>query len=425
MDAYHFPSEILYQICEQINDSRDLKALRLVSHRFASVSESILFRIIRLYYHSARWTALNNIADDPRLAPYVECIEIENGEDEYACDQGSDSWKLRGSDKWAWQNAYDSLILCPRHNIGSTVQQTLDAIASFSYPPRDSFRMAKRWQDDGRYVMNTGGSPSLNLWKLPRLSKVETVHRADFKLLTYREPNGRHANTNRESLETRLHPSVDIRNNHLKVMMRAISDCGISLTRLSLHATAEIYDLAHQSLSGFVSAVLPNLLHLSITPPAEGPARKQDFWANHRSQFPVNIWSTSPASWLFSLRNLHTFEVLEGAGEEMMNLDYGFSVFGQLRDVHWPSLRTVRLKHIQSNVSDLRHFLLVTNRDRFQHLDELTITEPRMAKGQWNRLRAELQKTVPGPARLELTPIMVEKPSSAGTCSCVQCDHCC
>lgn len=423
MDAYRFPTEILYQICEQINDSRDLKAVRLASHRFASVSESILFRIIRLYYHSARWTALNSIADNPRLARYVQCIEIENGEDFYACDQGAGSWTLRGSDSWAWQNAYDSLIECPRHHIGSTVQQTLDAIASFSYPPGDSFLMAKRWQDDGRYVMDAGGSPSLNLHKFLRLSKVETVHRADFKLLPYRDRKGRHASTDRVSLETRLHPWVGIQNNHLKVMMKAISDCGISLTRLSLHSTAEIFDHVHESLSNSVHAALPNLLHLSITPPPEGPARQQHVQANDRSRIPVWSELASPASWLSSLRSLHTFEVFEGSGEVMMDLDYDFSVFGQLRDVYWPSLRTLRLQHIQSNVSDLRRFLLVTNRDRFQHLDELTITEPRMAEAGWNELRAELQNTVPGPARLELTPIMVEEPPS-GMCCCEHCDHC-
>lgn len=414
MDACQLPTEILYQICEQISDSRDLKAFRLANHLFASVSESILFRTIRLFYHSARWTALNNIADTPRLARHVECIEIENGESIYRCDQGAGTWTLCGSENWAWQEAYDSLMLAPRRHIGSTVQQTLDAIASFSYPPGDSFQMAKRWQDDGRYVMDAGDSLSLNLHKFPRLSKVETVHRADFMQLPYFDRQGRLASTDRESLETRLDPWSGIQNNHLKVMMTAINESGISLTRLSLHATAEIFDHVHESLSRSAHAALPNLLHLSITPPPEGRhwhAREQYIWDNHRR--PISIWLgiASPASWLSSLRSLHTFEAFEKPGARIFyDLDDDFSVFGLLRDVHWPSLRTLRLKYIQSKVSDLRHFLLVTNRYRFRNLDELTITEPRMDEAGWNELRYELEKTRPGPARLELTPIMVEEP---------------
>jgi len=151
MDSCQFPTEILCQICEQINDSRDLKALRLANHHFASISESILFRTIRLYYHSARWTALNKIADTPRLARLVECIEIENAEVEYECGRGAGHWTLVGSDNWAWQYAYDALKSCPRHHIGSTVQQTLDAIATF-FSDGESFLLAKRWQDDGRYI---------------------------------------------------------------------------------------------------------------------------------------------------------------------------------------------------------------------------------------------------------------------------------
>lgn len=411
MDAYHVPTEILYQICEQTNDSRDLKAFRLANHLFASVSESFLFRTVRLFYHSARWTALNNIADTPRLARHVECIEIENGEDRYSCNQGLGSLALCCSDDGAWRQAYDSLVSCPRHHIGSTVQQTLDAIASFSCPPGDSFRMTKRWQDDGRYTMDAGGSPSLNLHKFPRLSKVETVHRADFMQLPYRDSKDKLASIDRQSLETRLEPWSGIQNNHLKVMMTAISRCNISLTRLSLHSTAEILDHVRESLSLPVHAALPNLLYLSITPPPEGRARQQYVWGNRRR--PISIWSriAEPASWLSSLRNLHTFEVLENPSEPTFySLDRNFSVFGLLRDIGWPSLRTLRLKYIQSKVSDLRHFLLVTNRYRFRNLDELTIKEPRMDETGWNELRYELEKMQPGPARLELTPIMVEEP---------------
>ena len=414
MNAYHFPTEILCQICEQIIDSRDLKAFRLANHLFASVSESLLFRTIRLFYHSARWTALNNIADTPRLARHVECIEIENGEDRYLCDEEAGSWTLCGSDDWAWQKAYDSLMLCPRHHIGSTVQQTLDTIELFPYPPGDSFQMAKRWQDNGRYVMDAGGAPSLNLHKFPRLPKVETVHRADFMLLPYRDRKDKLASTDRQSLETRLHPWSGIQNNHLKVMMTAINDCGISLTRLSLHSTAEIFDHLHESLSRSVHAAMPNLLHLSINPPPEGchwQAREQYVWDNGRR--PIDNWSriASPASWLSSLRSLHTFEVFEKSSERIFHdLDCDFFVFGLLRDIHWPSLQILRLKYIHGKVLDLRRFLLVTNRDRFKHLDELTITEPRMDEAGWNELRNELEKTLPGPARLELTPIMVEEP---------------
>lgn len=307
---------------------------RLANHHFASVSESILFRIIRLYYHTARCTALNNIADTPRLARHVECIEIENGEDRYECWQGAGHWTLVGSDKWAWQDAYDTLKLSPRHRIGSTVQQTLDTIASFSYPPGDSFLMAKRWQDDGQF-MSAGSPPSLSLHKLPRLSTVETVHRADSMLLSYRDSKGRHASIDRGSLETRLQPFSGIQNNHLKLMMTAISHCGVSLTHLSLHSTAEIIDHVRESLSSSVHAALPNLRHLSINPPPEGRARRQYVWGNGRS--PVSIWSeiASPASWLSSLRSLHTFEVIEDPSEKTSEKGYDFTVFGLLRDIHW------------------------------------------------------------------------------------------
>jgi len=421
MDSCQFPTEIFCQICEQINDSRDLKALRLANHHFASISESILFRTIRLYYHSARWTALNKIADTPRLARLVECIEIENAEVEYECGRGAGHWTLVGSDNWAWQYAYDALKSCPRHHIGSTVQQTLDAIATF-FSDGESFLLAKRWQDDGRYIMNAGASPSLNLHKLPRLSTVETVHRADSKLLQYRDSNGKYASIDRESLETRLQPWSGIQNNHLKVMMTAISHCGISLTHLSLHSTAEIFDHVHESLSNSVHATLPNLLHLSITPPQVWRARNQYFWSINGRR---SIYSAlaSPASWLSSLRSLHTFEVVEDSSEDTMFTVFDFSVFGLLRDIHWPSLRILRLKYIQGQVSDLRRFILVTNRDRFQHLDELSITEPRMNEADWNELRAELQAT-PGPAQLELTPVLAKEQQVAST-RCQYCENPC
>ncbi len=47
-----------------------------------------------------------------------------------------------------------------------------------------------------------------------------------------------------------------------------------------------------------------------------------------------------------------------------------------------------------------------------------------MDEANWNELRAELEKTVPGSARLELTPVMVEEEpvrmsrERHGQCSC-------
>ena len=62
LDLAGLPREIHHEICEQIDDSRDLKALRLVSHYSCWVSGLVLFRTIRLYALLSCWATLNTLA---------------------------------------------------------------------------------------------------------------------------------------------------------------------------------------------------------------------------------------------------------------------------------------------------------------------------------------------------------------------------
>ena len=53
-----------------------LKSLRLVNKAWSISATFLLFRTVVLYLHSERWEALNRVCNSPRLAKYVQCIQI-------------------------------------------------------------------------------------------------------------------------------------------------------------------------------------------------------------------------------------------------------------------------------------------------------------------------------------------------------------
>jgi len=360
------------------------------------MSGLVLFRTIRLYPLLSRWATLNTLAKS-RLADYVECIEIANtmctGE-----SSGVEDWQ--SSTDPSWPELFEHLKSHPRHGIGSTLQDSLDIVA-ISPSLEACYRRTQRWRHDAQEFLDflqAGTAPPLYLQELTKLSKVQTISDKNLGVVEYKDRTGQHRYRDRLCIETRNQQYPYISNTHLRSMMMAIKHTHITLTRLSLQSTAEICRPPFEVLNPAIHAEvqLPHLLHLTITAPSPGPP--QSHWI-YRDQTSWLQWGRPlPASWLSSLTQLHTFEVTENPGDESE-----FTVFEFLRDIHWPCLRKLRLKNVHGQVSDLQRFLVLTNVDRYGHLEELVVRNPVMAEADWVELRAELQNKLPGPVRLELT----------------------
>ena len=310
---------------------------------------------------------------------------------------------IQNWEKWtdpSWPKLFEHLKSHPRHGIGSTLQNSFDVVAS-APSPEDCYNRTQLWGHNAQEFLDflqAGTAPPLYLQGLTKVSKVETVSDKDLGVVEYKDRTGQFRYRDRRCLEPRCQQYSYICNTHLKAMMIAIKHTHITLTRLSLQSTAEICrpPFGVSTPITIAEVQLPHLLHLSITSPSPGPP--QSHWI-YRSRTSWLEWGRPvPLSWLSSLKSLHTFEVTENPG-----YDSEFTVFEFLRDIHWPSLRRLRLKNIHGQVADLQRFLLLTNEDRYAHLEELVIKDPVMAEADWVELKADLQKKVPGPARLELT----------------------
>lgn len=289
----------------------------------------------------------------------------------------------------------DHLASRPRHGIGSTIQRTLDLVTP-APAEEDCYRRSLRLSEDLEHVfrlMQAGRAPAIDLHKFPRLIKVETVDDRDVSFIKCedRAVPRRYYCRDREYLEIRHCQTMDLINFHMRTMMIALSQCSAPLTRLNLHSTAEIHQHPWEAQKACVSASqMPQLRHLSITPPPKGPPRQQFTFQSRTGWLP---WGPpQPSSWLFSLRSLHTFEVTE-----LLDYEPPFTVFEFLRKVHWPALRYLRLTNLHVDVDDLRTFLLVTNKQSFDHMEELIITNPVVQGGDWEALKEDLQQAVLGP----------------------------
>ncbi len=271
LDLAGLRREIHHEMCEQIDDSHDLKALRLVSHYFCWVSGLVLFRTIRLYPLLSCWATLNTLAMS-RLSDYVECIEIANTMSTGECPN-IESWQSRTDP--SWPELFEHLKSHPRHGIQSTLQNSFDVLA-VSPSPEDCCSCTQRWRHNAQEFLDflqAGTAPPLHLQLLTKLSKVDTVSDKDLGAVEFKDQNGQYRYRDRRCLETRYQQYSYTSNTHLKSMMIAIKHTHITLTPLSLQSTAEICrpPFGVSNSATMAEGQLPHLLYLFITSPSPGP----------------------------------------------------------------------------------------------------------------------------------------------------------
>ena len=177
--------------------------------------------------------------------------------------------------------------------------------------------------------------------------------------------------------------------------------CNAPLTRLTLHSIKELCSnvFDDEDPATVCAMQLPYLRHLAVIAPREGPA--DDAWFPDHGHITNGRGLPTPASWLFSLQSLRTFEVT--MRPECHNTMISVSVSEVIEHIKWPSLKSIRLEGTALRPDCLERFLLATNRDRYEHLDELVIIDPITDEAYWNQLILKLENTQPGPTRLELT----------------------
>lgn len=270
------------------------------------------------------------------------------------------------------------------------------------------------------HLMKAGSAPTLDLRKFPRLTTVATMESRDLEdLVQFQHSDGFWRHAGRQCLQTRQEHKFDLCNYHLRSMIIVLIRSKVWLTQLSLHSIGEL--MQHPSEinqgSNVAAVALPNLRHLSVTPcQYRAPMAPLYTFVRSRGVSLMHGWPL-PASWLYTLFGLQIFELFERPREDLdLNL-MEYSAFEFVRDIHWPSLRSVRVNKAEINAEDLRRFLLFTNKDRFECMEELIVKEPVIDEREWLDLRIELESRMLRPGKLELTEAYKSKKPNNDECA--------
>ena len=352
------PLELIDIILSNLHTTKNL---RLISKKFSNNLTicRYVFSVFTLWPRVDCYKALDLIAHNPNLSPFVETIRVSNQPRLY-----------RFGSLLEWADTRPDV--------------------NFSHPStHDLWTKYRTWVEAETHFWEDGVIPRLNLRLLENL---QTVEMAGTYQLQRETADGQMIHRREEDTKSSYHARPwkyghGYHNNcHFGTFARG------SLSSLKTLKTLVVHKL--QELMG-VSEVfkLPRLECLDIH------METLMLWTAADADFGNYV---APAPWLLSLRCLTTLKLTQcPLSMKNFNSDFCYpDVIQLIKNIEFPNLREVRFETITTKAQALHRFLLHTN---VRYIKVLSILSPAIADHCWSHLRTLLEKTVPPYEYLELS----------------------
>ena len=360
-------------------DRPELKILRFVNKALNNLIIPRLYRTIVLYQHGGYWNNLQNIANHPVLAPFVEHIKVAHI-----------GYAPQIPDFETW----DARTLSKRGEGGDLFQHPPAGgpLALWDISAEAGWVRFQKWRDGELTMRNheeANTAPPVSLHLLTNLKCIETIGLSALRTINRKPWMRRHGlwiqkRETRRYFETGLLDENStygfarglprfVPSTHLQTMMIALRTCGKDLNKLVLHRVEELAQINVPELG------LLSLKHLVVDTTGV-------FFIDHdyRSWYAENYGGYPRVSpWILGLENLECLEIIQNP-KAMDNPD----MCKLLKGCKWPNLRRLELINLHTSIENLASFVS----EHMEKLNYLRVLEPDMEKEEWAKLRAEITR---------------------------------
>ena len=250
------PYELLEHICAYVaqTDKDTLKSLRLVSRVFIGIPVGHIFRTLVIYPHADKWENINRIARNPSLAGAVETIQLVH-QSWLVAFYFYERWRqatqyvLRDLKK-AWRNDDHSLFGGPYPGDQVIIERAWktycywrDGESLLIACLRKATLQNQKDQDGGERAFKMR---DLELHKLPRFRKLQTIGHEELRRLNTERLSREHPYLTRRDVETLIDERAkDYGGNvqdreTLSLFLQSQERAGKAIPELQLHRLDEL-----------------------------------------------------------------------------------------------------------------------------------------------------------------------------------------
>lgn len=360
-----------------VNDDYSvLKTMRLVNAAFNKVASRHLFRIIVLYEHPERYSALNQVASTPYLACWVRRIQLANLGYLPDCQDYAEHVELMDRSRGPCSTYF-------RHPPAG------GPLAKLDFALEKCFERYTNWRDGERIMkehVKNGTAPALDLHLLPSLSRVESIGLLEMRVVKRKPMETSCGNLWTQRPETpRFYETGLIEENamrnvrcvrfcHLPTFMIAASTSGKHIRCFTVHRLDELLKSRSYNDNN-VGIGLPKLRRLELD--------LSEVWCNYdEMDDPGKL-----APWLHNLSKLEELHIHQNPQRSHRSAD----VVRLLRHLSLPKLSTVHFRNVNASFTSLELFL--SKHDKT--LKSIDIFQPTMKQERWDEFRKNFMVGVP------------------------------